>query len=617
MGDESHDSLGAEPEAAPLAFDPDQLRAKYAEERAKRIRADGNEQYRELTGEFARFHQDTYAESRTERAPLRDEVQVAIIGGGFGGLLTGARLREAGVEDVRIIDAAGDFGGTWYWNRYPGIACDIESYIYLPLLEETEYIPTQKYATGAEIFEHCQRIGRHYDLYRDVCFQTRVTEVRWDDDATRWVISTDRGDEMRAHYLCMALGVLNHPKLPGIPGIEDFEGHSFHTSRWDYAYTGGSSDGNLTGLRGKRIGIIGTGATAVQCVPHLAETADHLYVFQRTPSSIDEKYNHPTDPEWVKSLEPGWHQKRMDNFQVLTQGGYQEEDLVGDNWTEIIRKFVSKVQSEDSPDLSPEALEKQIELTDFEKMEQIRARVDAVVEDETTREALKPYYRQFCKRPCIHNEYLPTFNRDNVTLVDTDGKGVDRITKRGVVAGGREYEVDCLIYASGFEVGTDYTRRGGYEVYGRNGRTLTAHWAEGARTLHGMHSHGFPNCFFVMSIVQAGFAVNFTHGLGDTAKHLAFIISRALEEGIESIEVSETAEKEWVERVLGLAAQRGDFMQTCTPSYYNNEGQPGKASRQNGFFMGEPGEFMRILEDCRAEGGMTGLKVRHGRAESS
>ncbi|MCR9095784.1 MAG: NAD(P)/FAD-dependent oxidoreductase [bacterium] len=617
MENESAGTTGGPARAKPLAFDPDQLRAKYEQERVKRLREDANDQYRELKGDLSGYLEDSHSEEKIPRAPLRDEVQVAIIGGGFGGLLTGARLREAGVEDIRFIDSAGDFGGTWYWNRYPGIACDIEAYIYMPLLEETGYMPTQKYATGAEIFAHCQRIAGHYDLYRDTCFQTRVTDLRWDDDAARWIISTDRGDEMRAHFVCMALGVLNHPKLPGIPGIEDFEGHSFHTSRWDYDYTGGSSDGGLVGLRGKRVGIIGTGATAVQCVPHLAESAEHLYVFQRTPSSIDVKDNPKTDPEWAKSLNPGWHQERMDNFQVLTQGGFQKEDLVADNWTEIIRKFISTTLAGDSPDLSPEAIERQIELTDFEKMEQIRARVDEVVDDPAIAEALKPYYRQFCKRPCIHNDYLPTFNRDNVTLVDTDGKGVDRVTKRGVLVGDEEYEIDCLIYASGFEVGTDYTRRGGYEVHGRNGRTLTEHWADGARTLHGMHSHGFPNCFFIMSIVQSGFAVNFTHGLGDTAKHLAFIISRALEEGIEAVEVSEEAEAGWVGRVLELAGARGDFMQSCTPGYYNNEGKPGDASRQNSYFFGEPGEFMQILKDCRAKGGMAGLVIRRGDAKDA
>jgi cyclohexanone monooxygenase len=602
-------SAGSTTAAKPLGFDPEALRSKYDEERDKRLRADANEQYRELKGEFAHFMDDTYSESRLPREPLHDEVEVAIIGGGFGGLLTGARLREAGVDDVRIIDAAGDFGGTWYWNRYPGIACDIEAYIYLPLLEETGYMPTQKYATGAEIFEHCKRIGRKFDLYRDTCFQTRVTDARWDEEIARWIITTDRGDRMRAHYVCMALGVLNHPKLPGIHGIEDFEGHSFHTSRWDYGYTGGNSDGGLVGLRDKRVGIIGTGATSVQSVPHLAETAEHLYVFQRTPSSIDEKRNHPTDPEWAKSLEPGWHQKRMDNFQILTQGGFQEEDLVSDNWTEIIRMLVANIQGAENPDLSPEALQEQIELADFGKMEQIRARVDDIIEDEATAEALKPYYRQFCKRPCIHNDYLPAFNRDNVTLVDTKGKGVEHITKRGVVVDGHEYELDCLIYASGFEVGTDYTRRGGYQVYGRNGQTLTDKWADGARTLHGMHSHGFPNCFFIMSIVQAGFAVNFTHGLGDTAKHIAFIIKHALDDDVETVEVSEEAENAWVERVLEVAGTGSDFQQTCTPSYYNNEGKPSKASKQNGFFFGAPGEFTKILEDCRTDGGLKGLVV--------
>jgi cation diffusion facilitator CzcD-associated flavoprotein CzcO len=599
----------APPEGAELGFDPDALRDRYRQERDKRLRKDGNDQYRVISGEFSHFMEDPHVKPGYAREPLDDEVTVAIIGGGFGGLLTGARLREVGVEDVRIIDAAGDFGGTWYWNRYPGIACDIEAYIYLPLLEETGYMPTQKYATGAEIFEHCQRIGRKYDLYRDTCFQTRVTELRWDEDAARWIITTDRGDRMRAHYVCMALGVLNHPKLPGIPGIEDYEGHSFHTSRWDYEYTGGSSDGNLTGLRGKRVGIIGTGATSVQCVPHLAETAEHLYVFQRTPSSIDVKGNHPTDPEWVKGLKPGWHQERMDNFQILTQGGFQEEDLVNDNWTEIIRMLVANIQQSESPDLSPEALQRQIELADFEKMEQIRARVDAVIEDEATAAALKPYYRQFCKRPCIHNEYLPTFNRENVTLVDTKGKGVERITKRGVVVEGREYEVDCLIYASGFEVGTNYTRRGGYEVYGQGGQSLTESWSHGIHTLHGIHSRGFPNCFFIMSISQSGFTVNFTHMLGEAGRHSAFIIKRALDEGIETLEVSQEAEAEWVDTVVRLADLGGEFQQSCTPSYYNNEGQPGETSRQNGFFFGQPTEYMQALEDCRADGGLKGLET--------
>jgi cyclohexanone monooxygenase len=608
MATEHRDSTRTVPEAEAPRFDAEALRAKYSEERDKRLRADGNDQYVEVKDGFAHYLDDPYVEPGFKREPLTDEVEVVVLGGGFGGLLTAARLRDAGVEDIRIIDSAGDFGGTWYWNRYPGVACDIESYIYLPLLEETGYMPKQKYATGAEILEHSQRIARKYDLYRDVCFQTRVTELRWDEDAIRWVISTNRGDRMKAQYVCVALGVLNRPKLPGIPGIQDFKGHAFHASRWDHAYTGGDSEGNLTGLRGKRVGIIGTGATAVQCVPHVGETAEHLYVFQRTPSSIDMKNNDPTDPEWAKTLEPGWHQNRMDNFHILTGGGYQEEDLVNDGWTEIIRKLLVMFRRADDPDVSPDAVAKSMEMADFEKMQQIRARVDSMVEDEATAEALKPYYRQFCKRPCFHNEYLPTFNRPNVTLVDTKGQGVERVTEKGVVVDGREYELDCLIYASGFEVGTDYTRRAGFEIYGRSGQSLTKKWADGVRTLHGMHTRGFPNCFFIMSITQSGFTVNFTHMLGETGRHLAYIIKRALDEGIQSLEVSEEAEAEWVDTILSRA-HLGDFQQTCTPSYYNNEGQPGNVSRQNFFFFGEPMEFMKILEDCRAEGGMKGLEL--------
>ena len=594
-------------ESQSLEFDADALRKKYDQERDRRLRADANDQYIEIKGEFQKYLDDPYVQDLISREALSDTVEVAIIGGGFGGLLTAVELRKAGVEDIRIIDSAGDLGGTWYWNRYPGVACDIESYIYLPLLEETGFIPKQKYVTGAEIFEQCQRIGKKYDLYRNACFQTRVTDLSWDEDSSHWTISTDRGDRMRAHYICNALGVLNHPKLPGIPGVEKFKGHSFHSARWDYDYTGGTSDGALTNLKDKRVGVIGTGATAVQCVPHLGETAKHLYVFQRTPSSVDIKNNTPTDPAWAANLEAGWHKNRINNFHVLTAGGYQSEDLVADGWTDIIRNLLLASMDTNASDSSPEAIAKNLELADFEKMEQIRSRVDALVDDPTTAEALKPYYRQFCKRPCFHNEYLPTFNRENVTLVDTKGSGVEQITQNGVVANGQEYELDCLIYASGFEVGTSYTQRGGYEIHGSGGKTLTDAWDDGVRTLHGMQSHGFPNCFFIMSITQSGFTVNFTHMLSETAKHLAYMIKTSIDRDLSRVEVSPEAEEEWVQTILNLAGMSSDFQQSCTPSYYNNEGKPGEVSRQNGFFFGEPMDFMKLLEDYRADGELRGM----------
>jgi cyclohexanone monooxygenase len=600
----AHD--GEAPQAE-LGFDPDALKAKYLAERDKRLRADGNEQYVNIEGQFAHYLEDPYVEPGFARAPLTDEVDVVVVGGGFGGLLAGARLREAGVASVRLIEKGGDFGGTWYWNRYPGAACDVESYIYLPLLEEIGYIPVEKYSRAPEILAHSRAIGRYFGLYDNACFQTEVTRLDWDEAAGRWIVSTNRGDAMRARFVIMANGPLHRPKLPGIPGVESFKGHSFHTSRWDYAYTGGDSSGGLTGLKDKRVGIIGTGATAVQCVPHVAAGAKQLFVFQRTPSSIDVRANRPTDPSWAAGLEPGWQQRRMDNFNILVSGGFQDEDLVSDGWTEIIRNLsmLGRNRSASDPARNPMEL---LEIADYQKMNQIRARVDSVVEDPSVAEALKPYYRQFCKRPCFHDEYLAAFNRPNVTLVNTDGKGVERISERAIHANGQTYEIDCLIYATGFEVGTEYTRRSGYEVYGKNGRSLTQHWADGVRTLHGFHVEGFPNCF-VVSNSQSGFSVNFPHMLNEQARHTAYIISHCLESQVRAVETTKASEDAWIETIKSLALMRENFQRECTPGYYNNEGKPNPKAVQNGFYGAGSIPFIKLLEDWRAAGKFEGLEL--------
>jgi cyclohexanone monooxygenase len=601
-------SVDSAPRPADLGFDPDALREKYREERDKRLRADGNEQYRHIGGDLAGFLDDPYAEPGFSREPLSDEVDVAVIGGGFSGLCTGARLRAAGIESIRMIESGGDFGGTWYWNRYPGAQCDIESYIYLPLLEELGSMPTLKYAYAPEILAHAQAIARHFDLYRDACFQTQVSEMRWDAEASRWILSTNRGDRMRARFVCLANGPLSRPKLPGIPGVEDFEGHTFHTSRWDYAYTGGDTNGNLTKLSDKRVGVIGTGATAVQCVPHLGEGAAHLYVFQRTPSSIDARKNEPTDPEWVKSLEPGWQQKRIDNFSTLVSGGFADEDLVSDGWTDIIRNL-SGMAAKEGLGTTPEEIALQVELADFQKMEEIRARVDSIVCDREIAEALKPYYRQFCKRPCFPDEYLATFTRDNVTLVDTQGRGVERITKRGVVVDGEEYELDCLIYATGFEVGTDYSRRAGCTIVGRNDLTLTEKWRDGLRTFHGLMSHGFPNCF-LMGGQQSGVTPNFTELYNEQSQHIAWIIAEVMSRNVDTLEASAEAEADWVRIINESSYGNEAFSLDCTPGYYNNEGQPGAGP---GWFGGTYGggalAFFQLLREWRERGDLQGLEL--------
>ena len=595
-----------------FAFDPDALRTKYRRERDKRVRADGNAQYIATRDNFAHFLDDPYADPGYQREALTDEVEVLVVGGGFGGLLAGARLRQAGIESIRIVDPAADFGGTWYWNRYPGIACDIESYTYMPLLEEVGYMPKEKYAFGAEILAHSQALARKFDLYRDVCFQTRVESMQWDETTCRWTVATNRKDCMRARYLCLATGPLNRPKLPGIPGIETFGGHSFHASRWDYRYTGGDATGGLTHLADKRIGIVGTGATAVQCVPMLGEWARHLYVFQRTPSSIDVKNNPPTDPAWAQGLQPGWQRQRMDNFNALVSGVPQAEDLVGDGWTDIIGKLLVALQQGAGGDITPAGIARAVELADFEKMEEIRARVASVVDDPLTAEALKPYYRQFCKRPCFHNEYLATFNRPNVTLVDTQGCGIDRITRSGVEVQGREYELDCLIYATGFEVGTDYSSRADIELIGCEGATLSQAWSQGTRTLHGIHVHGFPNCF-ILNNTQAGFTASYPHLLDEQARQIAYIVQTATARGSIRVEASEKAEADWVQRCIDTGRNNGEFLESCTPGYYNNEGKAGERSQQDGFFGGGPVEYFRILDAWRKAGTLAGLSLQAAR----
>ena len=591
-----------------LGFDPAELKAKYRAERDKRLRKDGNEQYVEMAGEYAHYLEDPYVKP-LQRDALADEVDVLIVGGGFSGLLIGARLREAGIEDLRIVEKGGDFGGTWYWNRYPGAACDIESYIYLPLLEELGYMPVEKYSRAPEILAHSRAIGEKFDLYRNALFQTEITECRWDEPSLRWIVSTNRGDAIRARFVIMANGPLHRPKLPGIPGVDTFKGHTFHTSRWDYDYTGGDSNGGLDKLKDKVVGIIGTGATAVQCVPHLGAGAKKLIVFQRTPSSIDVRNNTPTDPKWAASLEPGWQKRRMDNFNVLVSGGFQDEDLVNDGWTDIIGNLLSLAKNKQKAQEAQMDLMELMQLADFQKMESIRARVDSVVADSNTAEALKPYYNQFCKRPCFHDEYLATFNRENVTLVDTAGKGVERITEKGVVANGVEYELDCLIYATGFEVGTSYARRSGYEVYGRDGLSLTEKWKDGVSTLHGMHVNQFPN-LFVISNSQSGFTANFPHMIDEQAKHVGYILGHVSERQVRHVEANADAEQKWVETIMSLAIMRQKFAEECTPGYYNNEGQPSQLAARNGSYGAGPVAFVKVLEDWREAGALEGLELK-------
>ncbi|WP_304118409.1 NAD(P)/FAD-dependent oxidoreductase [Mycolicibacterium bacteremicum] len=608
------------PTDTPTDIDIPALREKYAAERAKRLRPDGGDQYLELEGEYAEFAEVDPYTTVTERDPITEDVDVVILGGGFAGLLAGAYLKKAGVEGIRVIEMAGDFGGVWYWNRFPGIQCDNDAYCYIPLLEELDFMPSKKFADGAEIFQHCRNIGKHFGLYDGALFSTQVRELRWQDGAQRWQISTDRGDEIRARFVVMAQGSYNRPKLPGIPGIKDFRaagGHVFHSARWDYDYTGGSADGGLHKLADKRVALVGTGATGIQLVPHLGRDAEQLLVFQRTPSSVDARSNTPTDPDWAAALQPGWQEERKRNFHnwsPFVGVVFGEPDLVCDFWTELGRNLTARIAgSEDPASIGIDQIMAFREEEDYKIMERLRRRVGEIVDDPDTAEALKPYYRFMCKRPTSSEHYLATFNRPNVTLVDVSAcKGVERLTEKGIVAGGVEYEVDCVIFASGFEISTEIHRRFAIDaITGRDGVSLFDHWRDDYKTLHGMTSRGFPNQFF-MGFIQGGVSANTTAMFEQQAQHIAYIIAEAQNRGATTVEPSQEGQDAWVSTVRELSIDNSAFELSCTPGYYNNEGRGGAV--RNGAFLGEfysPGfyAFDDLIADWRTKGDLAGLEL--------
>jgi cation diffusion facilitator CzcD-associated flavoprotein CzcO len=586
------------------AEDPplDELRRRYRQEQQKRLRPDGMAQWRELRGEFEELDRDPFVEPGFTRDPVVEDTTVVVVGGGFAGMLTAIDLTRHGITDFRIVEKAGDFGGTWYWNRYPGCMCDVESYTYLPLLEETGFMPSERYAAATEIFEYCKVLARTFDLYPHALFQTDVSGAEWDEEGMRWQVTTSRADRLAGRFLVLAGGILHKAKLPGIPGIEEFGGKAFHTSRWDYGYTGGSPTEPMDRLADKRVGIIGTGATAVQVVPQIARVAKELYVFQRTPAAVGVRDQRPTDEAWFRNLEPGWQQERIVNFTQAVTGAQPEVDLVNDGWTEVLW-----VDTRGAPE-SEEELEA-LERSDFETMAAIRHRVDEIVEDPETAEKLKPYWGKHCKRVCFHDEYLPAFNRPNVHLVDTNGRGVDALTRRGPVVDGLEYPVDLLIYASGFEVTTDLHQRLGFDPRGRGGVRLSERWAEGAHTLHGVLASGFPNLLLI-SLVQGGFGTNFSHLLSESAKHVAHIVEACVEEGIEVIEPEEAAEDEWLSVLHRVGVSGARYFRNCTPSFYNSEQQAiDTRAARNLTYSGSLLDYIGYLERWRGEPEFTGVNV--------
>ena len=529
----------------------------------------GAADYIAMEGEFSRYLADVYSAAPVERESLTDTCEILVIGAGFAGLLLWYKLREAGFQDVRFCEKGGDVGGTWYWNRYPGIACDVESYSYLPLLEEMSAFPTMKFASGFEILEYCQSMATKFGFYDHCLFHTTVERTDWDEATGRWTVCTDRGDTMRARYVVLANGILTTPKLARIEGMETFAGQSFHTSRWDY---------NVE-LDGKRVGIIGTGATAVQVIPEIAKVVGQLVVFQRTPSTIDVRDQRATTREEIEtwSKEPGWARARRERLSRISSG---RTALKGndDYLSGKVADFRERRQYDRQ--LSPqELIERQLN-TNFRIMEQIRARVDSIVQDPKTSAALKPYYPYGCKRPTFHDEYLPTFNLPHVTLVDTAPLGVSTINAHGVVHDGIEYPLDVLIYATGFQWMATSTFN---MITGRDGKTLRQKWKdEGVRTFLGLHSHGFPNLFIMSGPQGGGGQFNFTLGIEAHTDYVIWMLKTLRDSNTRVVDIRKELEIEYAAhcREVDIATSA---LRDCL-SYYNGDGnaEPGSLAYYGG-----------------------------------
>ena len=550
---------------AGATFD-DEARARYRADKQQRA---GSGDFISMEGDFRRYLVDHYSAEPVPREALTDECEILIVGAGFSGLLLWYRLRAAGFDDVRVCERGGDVGGTWYWNRYPGVACDVESYSYLPLLEEMDYIPSMKFASGFEILDYCRRMADHLKFYDGCLFHTNVEGIDWNDDDKRWTITTDRGDSMRARHVVLANGILTTPQLADIPGIDSFEGQSFHTSRWNYDVD----------LEGKRVGIIGTGATSVQAVPELAKVVGELHVFQRTPSTIDVRDQRETTDEererW--SNEPGWAVARRDRFARISAGrtALKANDayLAGevDDWKER-KRHEGELTAE-------EHVEKLLD-TNYRIMEQIRTRVDAIVVDPATAEALKPWYPYGCKRPTFHDEYLPSFNLPHVHLVDCAPTGVRRITPRGVHHASTEYDLDVIIFATGFRFfASDVFDM----VRGVDGRSIMEKWADGGtRSVLGVHHAGYPNLYVITGPQGGGGSFNFTDSIEAHVKHVVKAIEAVRDHDALTIEVTDEAEQRWA-RHCARADSASAPLRDCV-SYYNGYGraEPGSLAYYGG-----------------------------------
>jgi cyclohexanone monooxygenase len=582
-------------------IDPAKLREKYIAERNKRLNSRVGRSYKLAKDQPKELIDALWSKAVLNRAPVEEELDVLVVGGGMSGIMTAGRLVQQGVTSLRLLERGADFGGTWFWNQYPGAACDTESYIYMPFLDETGYVPTRKYARQPELQSYLKHLANLMDVAPRAFFNTKAQSFTWDEDSQRWTVETDAGDVFRARFIALCAGSLSQPKLPDIEGLGSFAGKMFLNSRWDYEYTGGTPEGpQLTKLADKRVAMVGTGCSAVQAIPHLAKWAKELFVFQRTPSMVNYRGDVETNPEWAKDLKPGWQVERMNNFEdCLFKPQDVAVDLVQDGWTDIARSLSNLDNAKAILGETASDIAELMQVADYLKVEDYRQRVQGIVRDEATAEALKTYYNVNCKRPTFHDEYLPSFNRPNVSLVDVAEGGIERIVPEGIVASGKIYEVDCIIFATGFEAFSRTYVTGEYTVTGRNGQTLEEKWNRKFATLHGVLTNGFPNMVLVGHMRDGGGSTNSNFPFHHQSIYAAKLIRKTMDSGAASFDVTEEAEHGWRAQMRAKAPPIQEFLADCTPGYLNNEGHVDETALRFAIYGGGSIEYANILAEWR------------------
>jgi cyclohexanone monooxygenase len=497
-----------------------------------------------------------------------EQFDVVVVGAGFAGMYMLHRLRGLGLS-VRVFEAGGDVGGTWYWNRYPGARCDVESMEYSyqfsdELQQEWEW--SERYAPQPEILRYANHVADRFDLRRDIRFDTRVASAVFDEGADRWTVTTEDGLAVTSQFVIMATGCLSSTNIPEFPGIDSFEGQSFHTGRWPH---------EPVDFTGQRVGVIGTGSSAIQAIPIIAEQADDLTVFQRTANYAVPAHNGPLDPEVQQAIKADYAGLRERNAQMVTAFGSRtpanEAFASMTDPEELEREFEARWQTGGLPFLGafsdllilPEANELAAEF--------VRRKIREIVADPDVAELLSPRTVIGCKRLCVDTGYYATFNRPNVHLVDVSETPIDEITPKGIRVGDREYEFDTIVYATGFDAMTGALLS--IDIRGRRGETLREHWAAGPRTYLGLGVVGFPNLFCITGPGSPSVLTNMIASIEQHVEWIADCITYLREHGHRTIEATLPAEDEWVDHVNMIA--NVTLYPSCN-SWYLGANVPGK-----------------------------------------